>query len=235
MIAGGLYLITFIAGIPPTFFLYNDVLDDPAFILGAGSDTAVSWGGFLEIINAVACVGTAVALYPVLKRQSGSAAIGFVAARVIEAAVILVGVLSLFSVVTLRQDLAGTAGADTDSLVTTGQSLVATYEWAALFGPGFVPGVNALLLGYVMYRSGLVPRVIPLMGLIGAPFFLVAASASVLGVNEQVSVWSGIVVIPIFFWELSLGVYLLVKGFKPTPITARAVPSTERDREMSPA
>jgi hypothetical protein len=235
LVAGGLYLVTFIAGIPPAFILYNDVLNDSAYIVGAGNDTAVLWGGFLEIINAVACIGTAVVLFPVIKRQSEPAALGFVTARVIEAAVIFVGVISLFSVVTLRQDLAGAAGVDADSLVTTGQSLVAIHEWASLFGPGLIPGVNALLLGYVMYRSGLVPRVIPLMGLIGAPFFLIAASASILGFNEQVSVWSAIVLPPIFFWELSLGLWLVVKGFKPSPITARALPSIDRDAELSPA
>jgi hypothetical protein len=132
--------------------------------------------------------------------------------------------VSLLSVVTLRQDLAGAAGADAASLVTTGNALVAIHDWTFLLGPGVMPGVNALLLGYLMYRSGLVPRVIPLTGLVGAPLLLAAATATMFGINEQSSMWSGIATAPIFAWERSLGVYLVVKGFKPSPITSTSVP-----------
>jgi hypothetical protein len=235
MVAGGLYLVTFIAGIPPMLFLLEPVLSDPNYIIGSGADTRVLLGGLLDIVNALACIGTAVVLFPVVKRQNQAVALGFVTSRMLEAAIIVVGVVSLLAVVTLRQDVAGAPGADADSLVTVAASLVAIHEWTFLLGPGLIPGVNALLLGYLMYRSGLVPRVIPLMGLIGAPFFLISAAASILGFNEQVSVWSAIVLPPIFFWELSLGVWLLVKGFKPSPITARTTPTIERGAELSPA
>jgi hypothetical protein len=224
LIAGGLYLITFIAGIPPTFVLYSDVLTSPTFIVGSGTDTAVLWGGFLEIINAFACIGTAVVLFPVVKRQSEAAALGFVTTRVIEAAVIIVGVISLLSIVTLRQDLAAATGVEAASMVTVGKALVAIQHWTALIGPGLMPAFNALLLGYVMYRSGLVPRVIPTMGLIGAPLLLASFAATFFGLTDQVSVVSGIAVIPIFFWELSLGVYMAVKGFRPSHITSPSVP-----------
>jgi Domain of unknown function (DUF4386) len=137
-----------------------------------------------------------------------------------EVAVIALGVVSLLSIVTLRQDLAGAAGSDATSLVTVGQALVAIRDWTFLLGPGLVPGVNALLLGYLLYRSGLVPRVIPVLGLIGAPLLISAATATMLGVNDQLSAWSAIATVPIFVWELSLGVWLVVKGFKPSPITA---------------
>jgi hypothetical protein len=225
LVAGGLYLITFIAGIPPTFILYSDVLSNPAYIVGSATDTAVLWGGFLELINAVACIGTAVVLFPVVKRQSEAAALGFVTARVIEAAVIVVGVISLLSIVTLRQDLAGAAGTDAASLVTTGNALVAIHDWTALIGPGLMPAVNALLLGYVMYRSGLVPRVMPVMGLIGAPLLLGSFAAAFFGLTDQISVVSAIAALPIAAWELSLGVYMVVKGFKPSPITLTSVPA----------
>lgn len=233
LIAGALYLITFIAGIPPTFILYNEVLNNAAYIVGSATDTAVLWGGFLEVINAVACIGTAVVLFPVVKRQSEAAALGFVTARVIEAALIIVGVISLLTVVTLRQDLAGATGVDAASLITTGSALVAIHDWTLLLGPGLIPGVNALCLGYVLYRSGLVPRVIPVLGLIGAPLLLTSAITTMFGINEQVSVLSGIAVIPIFLWELSLGVYMVVKGFKPSPITSTSVPPVST-REVVP-
>jgi hypothetical protein len=224
LVAGVLYLITFIAGIPPALILYSDVLSNPAYIVGSATDTAILWGGFLEVINAVACIGTAVVLFPVVKRQSEGAALGFVTARVMEAAIIIVGVISLLSIVALRQELAGVTGVDAASLVTTGRSLVAVHNWTSLLGPGLIPGVSALLLGSLMYRSRLVPRVIPLMGLIGGPLLLASATATFFGLTEQFSVVSGIAVVPIFFWELSLGVYMVVKGFKPSPLTSTSVP-----------
>jgi len=215
LIGGGLYLITFISSIP-AWFLLAPVLDNPDYILGSGSDTQVLLGCFLDLINAFACIGTAVALYPVVKRQNGSAALGFVTSRVIEAAIIVIGVVSLLTVVTLRQDLAGTAGADAASLVTTGQSLVATRDWTFLLGPDLMAGINALLLGTLMYRSRLVPRVIPLMGLIGAPLLIAASIAIFFGASSLLL----IAAIPVALWEFSLGVYLVVKGFKSCAITA---------------
>jgi hypothetical protein len=233
MIAGGLYLLTFASSIPARFFFLDPVLSDPGYIVGPGADTRVLVGGLLDIINALACIATAVVLFRVVKRQSEKLALGFVTSRLLEAAIISIGVVSLFAVVTLRQDLAGTAGADEASLVTVGSSLVAVYEWTFLFGPNVLAAVNALLLGTLMYRSGLVPRAIPLMGLIGAPLLLASVTGIVLGTHDLDAGLHVLAAAPIFVWELSLGVYLVVKGFKPSPVTARAVPSTERDPEMS--
>jgi len=218
LIAGGLYLITFIASIP-ALALKGPVLDHVDFILGAGSNASVVWAGFLDVVTALACIGTALALYPVVRRHSETAALGFVASRVLEATIIVVGVVSLFSIVTLRHDLAGAAGTDTASLVTAGHSLVAIHDWTFLLGPGLIPGVNALFLGYVMYRSRLVPRIIPIVGLIGAPIIVASATATMFGAYDQVSTWGGLAAFPIALWEFSLGVWLVVKGFKPSPIT----------------
>jgi len=215
LIGGGLYLLTFISSIPAVFLL-APVLDNPDYIIGSGSDTQVLLGCFLDLINAFACIGTAVALYPVVKRQNGSAALGFVTSRVMEAAIIVIGVVSLLTVVTLRQDLAGTAGADAASLVTTGHSLVATRNWTFLLGPDLMAGINALLLGSLMYRSRLVPRLIPTLGLIGGPLLIAACTAIFFGAPSTAL----IVVVPVAVWEFSLGVYLVVKGFKPCAITA---------------
>ena len=221
LVAGVFYLLTFISSIPAVFLL-GPVLDNPDYIVSPGADTQVRWGALLDLVNALACIGTAVALFPVVRRQHEGVALGFVTARVMEAAIIVIGVVSLLAVVTLRQ--AGASGADAASLVTVGRSLVAVRDWTFLLGPSLIPGVNALLLGYLMYRSGLVPRVIPVLGLIGGPLLLVSATTTMFGINNAVSVWSGIAVAPIFLWELSLGVYLVVKGFKPSPITATSVP-----------
>ncbi len=216
LVAGIFYLITFVS--IPTLALYGPVKSDPYYIVSSGASTAVLFGGFLEVIVALAGIGTAVALYPVVKRQNESMALGFVTTRVLEAAMIFTGVVSLLSVVTLRQP--GATGAGAASLVTTGAALVAMYNWTFLLGQTLMPGLNALLLGSLMYRSGLVPRIIPLLGLIGAPLLITATIATLFGLNEQLSVWSAIATLPIAAWELSLGVWLVVKGFKPSRITA---------------
>jgi hypothetical protein len=218
LIAGGFYLITFISSIPAVFLL-DPVLNDSDYIVSSGADTRVLWGCFLDLINAIAVIGTAVTLFPVVKRQNEAVALGFVTARVFEAAVIVIGVVSLLSVVILRQDLAGGAGTDDGSLVAIGQSLVAIRDWTFLLGPSLIPGVNALLLGYLMYRSGLVPRLIPVLGLIGAPLLIASAITTLFRSNDPVTVLAAIATAPIFVWELSLGVWLVVKGFKPSPIT----------------
>ena len=164
-------------------------------------------------------VSAAVVLFPTLKRHHEGAALGFVAARVLEAALIVTGIVSLLSVVSLRD--ASATGPHADSLVTAARALVAVHDWTFLLGPGLMPGVNALLLGSVLYRSALVPRIIPAMGLVGAPLILVAGAATLVGVNEQVSLWTAIATLPIFAWELSLGLWLTAKGFTPAASTPR--------------
>jgi hypothetical protein len=226
--AGILYLITFVS--IPTLFLYNPVRDNADFVLGVGSDTAVLWGALSEVVVALAGVGTAVVLFRVAKRQSETAALGFVASRILEAAGILVGVVSLLSLVSLR-DVAGTASADPASLVTTGHSLLATYDNAFLLSQSLMPVFNALCLGYVMYRSGLVPRILPIMGLVGAPLLLTSDILIFLGVIDRVSPFAAVAFIPIAVWELSLGIYLTVKGFKPSAVAAlTSARTTEQQR-----
>jgi hypothetical protein len=172
------------------------------------------------VIVALAGIGTAVTLFPVVKRQNEGVALGFVATRVLEASMIFVGVVSLLSLVTLREDLRGATGADAASLVTTGASLVAIYKWTFLLGQTLMPGINALLLGSLMYRSRLVPRVIPLMGLIGAPILIASVITTLFRTDDQINVLAAIGTLPVAAWELSLGVWLVVKGFQPSPITA---------------
>jgi hypothetical protein len=220
-VTGVLFLITFITSIPAAFVFYPPVLNDPTYIISAGADMGVKLGALLEVILVVANVGTAVVLYPLIKRQNSIVAVGYVTARVMESAMIAVGIISLLSVVTLRQDFAGAAGADAAALVTVGSGLVAFHDWTFLLGPGFLaPLGNGILLGYVMYRSGLVPRGMALLGLIGGPLLIVAFVGVLFGAFAQVSLPAAIATIPEFLWELSLGIYLVVKGFKPSPITA---------------
>ena len=211
LLAGVLYLITFVTSIP-ALVLKGPALNDPEFILGAGSSVGVVWGAVLEILLAVACVGTAVVLFGVVKRHSESAALGFLSARIVEAVIILVGVLSIFSIVSLR---GSGAAIDATSLITSGRILVAIHDWAFLIGPGLIPAINARCLGYALFRSGLVPRIIPALGLIGAPLLIGSAAAVIFGVFDQVSLPSAIATVPIALWELALALWLVFKGFRP--------------------
>jgi hypothetical protein len=186
---GALYLITFFTSIPAYFF-YVPVLDDPRYIVGAGADTSVAFGAFLELLLIIANIGTAVVLYPILKRQNEILILGYVTARVMECVFIAVGILSLLTVVTLRQEAA--AGADAASLLTAGESLVALHEWTRQLGPGFVVGIgNGLILGYLMYSSALVPRGMAMLGLIGGPLIIVTGVGVLLGVLEEGGVAGG--------------------------------------------
>jgi hypothetical protein len=220
LVAGVLYVITFVS--IPTLVLYGPVLGDPNYIVGPGPDTAVIIGAILEVIVALAGVGTAVALYPVVKRQNEGVALGFVGSRTLEGAAIVAGVVSLLSLVTLRQAGAGANAA------ATGQALVAQYNWFFLLGQSLMPVLNALLLGSLLYRSRLVPRVLPVLAFIGAALLLVSDVAVLFGVWDRISAPSGLLAIPIALWEFSLGVYLIVKGFKPSPITAGMTASGTR-------
>src|SRR3984885_12401841 len=215
LVAGIFYLITFIS--IPTLALYGPVKHHRDWILGSGGHTPVLVGGFLEVIVALAGIGTAVTLYPVVKRQHEGLALGFVTARVLEGVMIFTGVVSLLSLVTLRQDL---GGANAAALVTVGASHVAVYNWTFLLSQSLMPGINAVLLGTLMYRSRLVPRIIPLMGLIGGPLLIIAVFATLLGQHSSLGGFAGLPVIPVAAWEFSLGVWLTFKGFKPSPITA---------------
>jgi hypothetical protein len=219
-LAGVLFIITFVTSIPAALLLYTPVLEDASYIVGAGAaDTGVALGAFLEVLLIIANVGTAVVLFPVLKRQSEPLALGYVSARLVECTFIAIGIVSLLSVLTLRQDFAG-AGGDPGTFETVGQSLVAIHDWTFLLGPGWVVGVgNGLILGWLMYRSGLVPRGMALLGLVAGPILLAGGTAVLLGIIEPDSALKNLAAGPEFVWELSLGIYLTVKGFKPSPIT----------------
>lgn len=215
--AGVFYLLTFVFSIP-AYFLYEPALTDPAYIIGSGgADTRVILGAVLEMLTALAGIGTAVAAYPVIRRHSEAASLGFVTTRIFEAAVMMIGVLALVAIVSMREDGAA-AGADNAAMVAVGQALVAIRDHTADFGPGFVPALNALCFGYVLYRSRLVPRVIPALGLIGAPLLLASVTGRVFGLHSDESVFAAIALPPIFFWELSVGLWMTFKGFNPSAL-----------------
>ncbi len=206
--AGLLYLATIVSSIP-ALALIQPILTQPEYVLGDGPQTRVVFGIVLDLVNVAAAIGTAVALYPIIRRRHQTLAIGFVASRLLEGATLGIGALALVAVVTLRRD-PGTASDET--LVAASQSLVSLRDATFLLAPGLLASVNAALLGTALYRARLVPRGIPLLGLIGAPLLFASTLATLVGVFEQLSPWSVVATLPIFLWELSLGLHLTLRG-----------------------
>jgi hypothetical protein len=219
-VVGVLFLVTYVTSIAAKFSLYAPFLDNPDYLLGDGEDTRVLWGAFAEMILVLANIGTAVALYPVLRRRFPALSLGFVTARVMESVFIAVGILAVVTLVTMRQDFAGAAAGDGTTLAATSHALVALQEWTFNLGPGVVVGVgNGLILGYMMYRTGLVPRGLAMLGLAAGPLLVLSGTAVLFGVTDAGSTVKAVASLPEFFWELIFGLYLIVKGFKPSAVT----------------
>ncbi len=212
---GVLFLITFITSIP-ALGLFQPVLDDPqGYIAGGGADSRIYFGAFLELILIVANIATAVVVFPILKRQNEILSLGYVTARIMECVFIAVGIIAVLAVVTLRHD----AGAEAAPLGGLAESLAAIKDWTFLLGPGFIVGIgNGLILGYLMYRSALVPRGMAMLGLIGGPLIILSGIGVLFDLYDAGGPVQAIATIPEFLWELLLGIYCTVKGFKASPI-----------------
>ncbi|MBS1731843.1 MAG: DUF4386 domain-containing protein [Bacteroidetes bacterium] len=207
--AGLFYLLTFVS--IPTLALYQAV-HQPGYILSNESGSEVIVGGLLEIIVALAGIATAVVLYPVLKKQNEGAALGLVASRVLEAATIFLGVAFLLAIVSLKQQGAGVDAA------ASSRTLVALYDRIFLLGQGFIPAINDLLLGFLLYRSGLVPRGLALLGIVGAFPLIVGYLTVMFGLVDRISPMAALSALPVAVFEFSLGLYLTVKGFRPSSL-----------------
>jgi hypothetical protein len=216
-IAGWLMASTFLTSIPAALILYDPVLNDTNYILGAGDDTRVTLGALLEIFLMIGNVGTAVVMFPILRRYSETLSLSYVASRTIEATIIGVGAISLLSVVTLRDDLAASIGAGGTSLNIAGRTLVAIHDWTFLLGPGFCVGVNGILLGWMMYRTGLMPPRLAMLGVVGGPLIFLSSIAVLLGAYEQDGLHA-LFSIPEGAFEAAFAIYLIVKGFRASPI-----------------
>jgi hypothetical protein len=229
-LVGWLFIGTFVFAIPG-LLLYAPVLDHPDYVLGAGHDTQVALGAFFEILTAICNIGTAVVLYPVAKRYAERAALGYVAIRIVESTIIVAGIVSMLSVVTLRQQF---AGADAETLTIAGQSLVAFHDWTFLLGPGFCAGIgNGVLLGYIMYTSGLLPRRLAAFGMVAGSFAVVAATGALFDVYDRQSGPQFLLTVPEMIWEATFGIYLVAKGF--TSPAARREAESRRAQAAVPA
>ena len=227
-IAGALYLLTVITSIP-ALALKAPLLADPSLLAGPAGQARLHAAAGLELVLALACAGTAVALFPIVRRVEESAALGFVCSRTIEATLIMIGVIAMLSLGTLARSGGVPAGG-------SASTLAAIHDWAFLIGPGLLPAVNALLLGSLLFRSRLVPKAIPLLGLLGAPLLLVSTFGTLIGVVDQVSTLALLAALPVAAWEISLGCWLLIKGFRPDALSRLAsVPEAAGPRSVTPA
>jgi hypothetical protein len=234
VITGWLWIATFVFSIPTRFILYAPILDKPNYVTGAGDEARalLALGAVFELIVIISNVGTAVVPYSIHKRYSEVGAVGYVTARVMESVGILIGLLSILAIVTLRQD------APTGTTAALGQGIQAIYEWSFRIGPGFFVGVgNGLILGYMMYKSGLVPRRLAIFGLVGGPLVMLAGVLTIFDVIEPGSSIDGLMTIPEAFWELALGIYLIAKGYRQdawvfasdAPVALLDTPTAMRD------
>ena len=209
--------ITFITSIP-ALLIYHPLLHDHNYILGPGHDTRMELAAVLEVFLAIGGIGVAVVMFPILRRENERFALGYVASRIVESTMIGVGIISLLSVLTLRGDLAASVGVNAGSLAIAGRSLVAVHQWTFLMGPGFCVGVDDVLLGYLMYSTGLMPPRLAMIGVIGGPLIFASKIAVVFGAFGLTSSTAGIFAIPVFVFEASFAIYLIVKGFRPSRV-----------------
>ena len=229
LIVGVLFLLTFITSIGAVF-AYGPVLSDPNYVTSTGADSGVFFGAFLELLLIITNIGCAVVLFPLLKRQNEGLALAYVAARIVECTFILVGLISVLAIVTLRQT--GTA-TDASSLLVVGTALHAIHDWTFLLGPGFADGVGTgMILGWLMYRSGLVSRRMALFGVIGGPMLAASGIAVLLGIIPQFGVVQGIATIPEVIWEAFLALWLTFVGFKSS---SSILASENREQAVAPA
>jgi hypothetical protein len=222
---GVLFLITFATSIP-ALILFQPVLDDPvAYITGCGGqNNRILFGALLELLLIIANIGTAVVIFPIVKRQSEELALGYVTARIFESTFILVGIVAVLGIITLQQEVAGAAES------SIAYTLAAIKDWTFWLGPGWVVGWgNGLILGFLMYKSGLVPRKLCWLGLVGGPLNIISGTLVMFGVAEPGGTLQGLCTIPEALWELSLGLYCMVKGFRPSSPILRA----ERDERVA--
>lgn len=221
-IFGWFFIGTFITSIPARLLFVNGVgasWTDMQFIPGAVDETSLRVGSILEFLLIGFNVATAVVIYPLVKRQSATVGLGYVTARIMESVFIAIGLISIISVLNVNDAMSGATGGEATTLAVAGDTLVSIYEWAFQFGPGLVvPIGNGLMLGYLMYRSGLMPRRLAMLGLIGGPLLFISSVLIIFDVFENGSGPSGLLSLPEIAWETSICIYCTWKGFRPSPI-----------------
>jgi Domain of unknown function (DUF4386) len=224
-IFGWLFIGTFVTSIPARLLFIHGLhasWSDLHFVPGATSTTSLKLGAVLEFGLIITQIGTAVVIYPLVRRQSETVSLGYVTARIMESVFAAIGIMSIMTIVNVAGSLTSATGAQATALGVSGNSLAHTYEWAFQWGPGLVAGIgNGLMLGYLMYRSALVPPRMALLGLIGGSLLILNFVLVLCGVYKNGSGLSGLLTLPEAAWELLLGIYCAWKGFRTDSPIAR--------------
>ena len=234
LVGGILYLLTFLGSIPAAF-LVGPAISDPNYIAGAGADQRVALGAIFELLNVFGLIGCGIALFSVIRKAHEGLAIGYLATRLFEGAIITMGVVSLLAVTSLHQN--ATSAGDAAALVPVGRALVDVRTWATVIG-GNMAAFNALMLGTALYKARLVPRAIPALGIVGAPILITWVIGTILGLTGPGTLFHVIAVMPFFVWELALGLWLTFKGFNedsPIALAERAERAQSAPSGQAPA
>jgi Domain of unknown function (DUF4386) len=219
IIVGVLFILTEITSITG-LILYDPILHDPDYIIkGAANETRVLWGAFFEVLLVFTQIGTAITLFPILKKYNESMAIGTVCFRLLEATIVIIGIMSLLAIVTLNHEFLKEANPNTSTYLVAGKLLLDIHNWTFLYGPNLILGPSSFMTAYLLYKSKLVPRFVTFLGLVGGPLISVNALLVTFGVYTQLSAWGMVLAIPVFAYEVSLAIRLLVKGFNSAPAT----------------
>lgn len=218
IITGVLYIVAAVTAIIG-FALYQPILNDTEYIIkDTVNDTQVIWGAFNELILVFSIIGISIMMFPIINKENENIAIGYVCFRLLEAILITIGIISLLSILTLHQEFVKTLSPNASSFLTIGKLLVSVHNWTFLLGPKLALGPSTLLMSYFLYDSKLVPRFISVLGFVGGSLILICALLVMFGVFNQVSVWGAILAIPVFVYEMSLAVRLIVKGFNSSEV-----------------
>lgn len=197
--------------------LYGPILNGPDYLInGAQHKNQIILGAVMELLLVISAIGTAVGMFPFLRKYNESIALAHLCFRFMEAVLITVGIVSVLSLLTLSQEYVVTAAPNVSTFHAAGTLLLAVHSWTFLLGPDFMLGINTALYSYVFYKSGLVPRFIAVMGLTGATCILLAALLEMFGIIAQISVWGSLLALPVAANEMTLAVWLIVKGFNPS-------------------
>ncbi|MBT2738930.1 DUF4386 domain-containing protein [Bacillus sp. ISL-7] len=199
--------------------LYNPILKDSDYLIkGSEHTNQVIMGAIMELILVISAVGTATTMFPFLRKYNETIALWHVCFRFLEAVIIMVGVISVLSLLTLSREYATASVPDIASYQASGILLKAVHDWTFLLGPNFMLGINTMMYSYIFFKSKLVPRFIPILGMTGAALVFVAALLEMFGIIQQVSVWGAILSLPVAANEMILAVWLIVKGFNESAL-----------------
>jgi hypothetical protein len=227
-IVGILFILATVSAILGLYF-YQPILSGADYLInGAAHKNEIALGALMELVLVVTAIGTAIALFPVLKPYGERIALGHLFFRFLEAAVILTGIVAILSLSTLSQAYVAADAADATTYHALGSLLHAVYKWTSMLGPLFFLGVNTLMYSYLLYKSKLVPRWLAVFGLFSATTVFAAALVVLSGIAIQLSTPVLLMVAPIGIFEMVFAGWLIVKGYNSSAIAPESARTETR-------